>query len=82
MFKGRAEWSAFLVMQERSDNFKMERLVRLKDVDRSFDVEYWQRLGQKAIFDEAWKMVLAVHCPNGGELRVQRTVESFRRLRG
>ena len=69
-------------MEERTDNFKMERLVSLKEADRSFDIEYWQRLGPKARFDEAWKMVLAVHCPNGGELRLQRTVETLRRLRG
>ncbi len=52
-------------MQERSDTFRMERLVPLKEADRAFDIEYWQRQGQRAIFDEAWKMVLAVHCPNG-----------------
>ena len=30
--------------------FVMKRFVRLQDVDRSFDIEYWQRQGDAAIF--------------------------------
>jgi len=35
----------------------MERKGRLKDIDRSFDTEYWQRQGSTAIFAAAWQMV-------------------------
>jgi len=30
---------------------------RLKDADRSFDIEFWQRLGPEAIFKAAWELV-------------------------
>lgn len=35
----------------------MARLVALKDADRSFDIEFWQRLGSEAIFKAAWELV-------------------------
>jgi hypothetical protein len=60
----------------------MERFGRLKNMDRSFDIAYWQKLGAEAIFEEAWHMVVEAHLRKGGsldELRLQRTVESFQR---
>lgn len=60
----------------------MERYGRLKDMDRSFDIEYWQRLGPEAILEAAWQMVVDVHSrrPGGSdELRLRRTVEKFQR---
>jgi hypothetical protein len=64
--------------------FKMERLVPLSQAGRAFDIEYWQRLGPQAILEAAWQMVLDAHC-NGkdgaAELRMDRTVEKFQRLR-
>ena len=65
------------------DDFVMERIGRLEDKDRSFDVEYWQRQGSNAIFAAAWEMVVEHWRMKGGdesELELQRTVESFRRL--
>jgi len=62
----------------------MERYGRLAEMDRSFDVEYWQRLGPEAIFKAAWQMVVDVHTRNSkgpDELRLRRTVESFQRQR-
>ena len=38
--------------------FVMERKVRLDQMDRSFDVEYWQRLGPEAIFEAAWDLLV------------------------
>ena len=35
------------------DHFVMERMGRLEDLDRSFDVAYWQRQGSNAIFAAA-----------------------------
>ncbi len=61
----------------------MERMVRLEDADRSFDVEFWQRQGTDAIFAAAWEMVVEHWRMKGGdesELELQRTVESLRRL--
>lgn len=62
----------------------MERKGRIKDMDRSFDIEYWQRQGSTAIFAAAWQMVVDAHLWKGGhesELELQRTVESVQRKR-
>jgi hypothetical protein len=62
----------------------MERYGPLRDMDRSFDIAYWQRLGAAAIFEAAWQMVVDVHSrrPGGSdELRLRRTVEAFQRQR-
>ena len=52
----------------------MERHGRLKDMDRSFDIAYWQRLGPDAIFEAAWQLVVQAH-PHD-DLRVDRRIES------
>jgi hypothetical protein len=67
-------------MQELST---VERYGRLKDMDRSFDIAYWQRLGPEAIFEAAWQLVVEAHARGGdeSELELQRTVESFQRQR-
>ena len=36
----------------------MERYGRLPDMDRSFDIEYWQRLGSQAIFEAGGHAVM------------------------
>ena len=71
-------------MSDHDSNFVVERKGRVKDLDRSFDIEFWQRLGPEAIFDEAWRMVLHAHGIGEAEterFRLQRTIESFRRPR-
>ena len=40
------------------DRFVMERKGRIEDLDRSIDVDYWQRLGPEAIFSAAWEMAV------------------------
>jgi hypothetical protein len=66
---------------ERSD-FAMMRFGRLEDMDRSFDIEFWQRQGDAAIFRAAWELVES-YCRDRGmspdELRLQRSVETFQR---
>jgi hypothetical protein len=59
----------------------MERYGRLAQMDRSFDIEYWQRLGPEAIFEAAWQMVVEAHSHRGStdEFRFRRTVEHFHR---
>jgi hypothetical protein len=62
-----------------------ERYGKLSEMDRSFDIAYWQRLGPAAIFEAAWQMVVDAHSrrPGGAEeLEFCRSVESFGRLRG
>src|ERR1700759_2266374 len=38
-------------------DFVMERFGSLRDCDRAFDIEYWQRQGDAAIFRAAWELV-------------------------
>ena len=37
--------------------FVMERFGSIRDMDRSFDIEYWQRQGDAAIYHAAWELV-------------------------
>jgi hypothetical protein len=63
--------------------FVMERYGRIREMDRSFDIEYWQRQGDAAIFRAAWELVelyWRIHDRDPNELRLQRSVESFERL--
>jgi len=58
----------------------MERLVRLEDADRSFDIEFWQRQDDAAIFAAAWAMVVLAHKLKGrdlNELRFQKTLKKL-----
>lgn len=71
-------------VQKTHPPFVIERYGRLPDLDRSFDIEYWQRLGPAAIFEAAWQMVVDAHeeRPGGSdELRLRRTVEQFQSRR-
>ena len=68
---------------EPQSDFVMERFGRLQDADRSFDVEYWQRQGDAAIFEAAWELAEFYHRAQGmdaDELRLQRSLEYFQRL--
>ena len=62
----------------------MERLGKLSEGGRSFDVEFWQRQGSSAIFAAAWEMVVEANQwkkKSDSELAFQRTVESLKSLR-
>ncbi len=71
-----------LLTRERSE-FVMEQYGRILEMDRSFDIEYWQRQGHAAIFRAAWELVelyWRTHGRNPDELRLQRSVEGLERL--
>lgn len=63
----------------------LEKRGKITDLDRSFDLEFWQAQPAQARFDAAWELVLHyakaknldVH-----QLRLQRTVENFQRQEG
>ncbi len=60
----------------------MSRLSKLEDADRSFDIEFWQRLGDEAIFAAAWEMVVFAHEFKGrdvSELTFQRSLKKIQR---
>jgi hypothetical protein len=50
-----------MITVRKTPAFTMERYGRLPDMDRSFDIGYWQRLGPAAIFEAAWQMAVAAH---------------------
>ncbi len=61
---------------------KMERKGRIEDLDRSFDLAYWQAQDDAARFSAAWELVVFAHRLKGmdeRELRLQRTVEVHKR---
>lgn len=61
----------------------MERHGRLEDLDRSFDLDFWQQQTATDRFAAAWDMVVFAHKLKGkdeSQLRVQRSVENFQRF--
>jgi hypothetical protein len=67
---------------ESKPRLVMERLTRLEDADRSFDIEFWQQLGDEAIFAAAWEMVTFAYKFKGrdaSELAFQRTLKKIQR---
>ena len=58
----------------------IERRGRIEDLDRSFDLGFWQAQPAQARFDATWKLVLHA-CKVKGidvrQLRLQRNVEAF-----
>lgn len=64
------------------NNFVMEGLSRIEDLDRSFDIEFWQRQDSNARFAAAWELVVFAHERKGedeAELRLQRAIEYLER---
>lgn len=62
----------------------VESYGRLKDLDRSFDFEFWQAQPPKARFDATWDMIVHYAKVKGidvRQLRLDRSVESFQRQR-
>ena len=74
--------------QNQSDRPKrrvvMSRLVRRDQQDRSFDLEFWQRIGAAGRFAAAWQMVKEVDLirgEDGEQPRLQRSVSVLKRRR-
>jgi hypothetical protein len=62
----------------------MERYGKLAELDRSFDIQFWQAQTPKARMDAAWELIVHAHRIKGidvRKLRLQRTVETFQRQR-
>jgi hypothetical protein len=60
----------------------MERRGKIADLDRSFDLQFWQSQTPQARFEAAWELTL--HAWRVGDndvpqLRLQRSVETFQR---
>jgi len=60
-----------------------ESYRKIGDDERQFDIAFWQKQGDQAIFDAAFDLVMDYLILREGhavEPRLQRTVESFQRL--
>jgi len=60
-----------------------ERKGKLEDLDRSFDLQFWQAQTDTARFAAAWELVITAYKMKGKDvrqLRLQRSIESFQRL--
>ena len=67
------------------DILVMERKGKIEDLDRSFDIRFWQAQSDAAKFDAAWELVTTAYELKGrdlNELRLQRTIENFQPLPG
>jgi hypothetical protein len=60
----------------------VERRGRIEDLDRSFDVQFWQAQPAQARFNATWELVLHACKAKGVEvsqLRLQRDIEAYGR---
>jgi hypothetical protein len=60
----------------------VERRGKLKDLDRSFDLEFWQSQPPKVRFDATWELIVHAMKVKGQDvrkLRLQRSVTNFQR---
>jgi hypothetical protein len=63
----------------------VERCGKLAELDRSFDLKFWQEQPAQARFDAAWELIVHAVQVKGGDvrqLRLQRSVEAFQRQPG
>ena len=73
------------MVEDAKANFVMERIGKVSETGREFDIQFWQRQGSTAIFAAAWEMVVEAYRwkkKSESELAFQRTVECIKPLRG
>ncbi len=68
---------------DKDNRLVMTRLAKIEDQnDRSFDIEFWQRLSDEQRLNAVWELAVFAHTAKGrdpSELRLQRTVENLKR---
>lgn len=66
-------------VENNSGQLTMMRFGKnIAEMDKTFDIEYWQSQGDAAIFQAAWEMVeFYLRDRKINESRLQRTVENF-----
>lgn len=63
----------------------VERHGKLTELDRSFDLKFWQDQPAQARFAAAWELIVHANKVKGGDvrqLRLQRSIETFQRQPG
>jgi len=61
------------------------RFGRIENLDRDFDLKYWQSKTSEERFDASWELVRDYHLRKGGkedELRLQRTIGNLKPFPG
>jgi hypothetical protein len=61
----------------------VERMGKIEELDRSFDLKFWQAQTDADRFAAAWELVVHSYIIKGkdvSQLRLQRTIENFQRL--
>ncbi len=62
----------------------VEKTGKIEDLNRDFDLQFWQSQSDTQRFSAAWELVVQAFIIQGkdaGQLRLQRTVENFERQR-
>jgi len=60
-----------------------ERIVKLEEADRNWDIKFWKRAGVKARFSAAWQMLdefYKMRGKNGIKRRLQRSVQNIEQI--
>jgi len=60
----------------------MERRGKIEELDRSFDLQFWQAQKPEARFAASWELIVHANRVKGNhvrQLRLHRSVESFQR---
>ena len=63
----------------------LEKTGKIEEMDRSFDLQFWQAQSDTARFAAAWELVVQSFLIKGkdvSQLRLQRTIECFGRQPG
>jgi hypothetical protein len=63
----------------------MERTGKIEDMDRSFDLQFWQSQPAQARFAAAWELVVhsfVIKGKDASQLELQRTIEHIQRREG
>lgn len=70
---------------KKKARLRIAKLIKHSQMDRSFDLEFWKKLGAEARFNAAWQMVLEVNTikkkKDVYESRLQRSVQTIIRQR-
>ena len=63
----------------------VERRGKITELDRSFDLKFWQAQTPKARFSAAWELIIHASRVKGQDvrqLRLHRSIETFQRQQG
>ncbi len=66
--------------EQRKERVVMSRLVRRDQQDRTFDLEFWEKIGAAGRFDAAWQMLKEVQLIRGQRAELPRMQRNVTRI--